>query len=224
MPPLPFPRFCRLLRLPLAAAVALLILPLSAAFAGGDDAKDALKKAQAARLDAPSVRMTMVFTDLSTNSVTSMIVDYVKPASGHMKVVVSGKPMTEMVTDGQKTFIRQGDAPYREAPTNVGALMLQSHQSAALEALIATSSDVKLVGHETLNGTPASIYTFKTTGLGLDTAVKLWIADSTSLPLKSESATKGEMQVGSSPGREVNRTSTVQFEYDPMLKITLPSH
>lgn len=204
------------------AALALILMPIGAAFAGGDDAKDALKKAQAARLDAPAVRMTMVFTDLSTNSVTSMIVEYVKPSSGHTKVVVSGKPMTEMVTDGQKTFMRQGDAPYREAPTNVGALMMQSRQSAALDALIDTSSDVKLLGHETINGTPASIYTFKTTRLGLDTTAKIWIADSTNLPLKSESETHGEMQVGSSPGREVNRTSTVTFEYDPTLKITLP--
>ena len=124
----------------------------------------------------------------------------------------------EMWADGKKTYMRQGPGgDIRESPINISALITQARQSNTLEAFIAAAQDLKLVGHEEVNGAPASIYTFKSTAMGLNSSVKLWVSDANNLPLKSEADTSRELK-----GHTTSKKSVTTFEYGPSIKIVVP--
>jgi hypothetical protein len=125
----------------------------------------------------------------------------------------------EMWADGSKTFMRQGPGgEIHESPIDLNSLMTQARQSNILETLVAAAQDLKIAGHESVNGTPASIYTFKSTAMGLDSSVKLWVSDADNLPLKSEADTRRELK-----GHTTSKKSVTTFEYGPSIKIVVPA-
>ena len=188
-----------------------------------DDAKEALKKAQKAQLDAPASRMKMISTD-AENKLSTMTIEFVKPDMMYWKMEENSQVKMEMWSDGKKTFMRHGpDGEIKEAPMNMSALITQARQSGSLEALIGMAKELKFVGHEKVNGTSASVYTFKTAIMGLDSVAKIWISDADNRPLKSESETHGELKIGSGPGRTTNKKSAITYEYDPSIKVVMPT-
>lgn len=178
---------------------------------------EALKKAQQAQLDAPAFRMKMVSTDTG-NKTSAMTIELVKPEMLHWKSEENGQVTVEMWSDGKKTYMRQGSAgEIHDSPIDIGSLITQARQSNALETLIAAAKELKFIGHEDVSGTPASVYTFKTAMMGMDSSVKLWISDANSLPLKSEADLHRELK-----GATINKKIVTSYEYDPSIKIVVP--
>ena len=199
------------------AAVSIGILFISAAQAG-DDPMEALKKAQKAQLDAPASRMKVVTTD-DNNKTSTVTIELVNPDMLHWTTENDGQVAMEMWADGKKTYMRQGPGgEIHESPINISSLITQARQSNTLETLVAAAQDLKLAGHENVNGAPASIYTFKSTAMGLDSSVKLWVSDRDNLPLKSEADIHRELK-----GHTTSKKSVTTFEYGPSIKIVVPA-
>ena len=179
------------------------------ATAFADDAQDLLEKSQQAMLNVPAMRMTMDSVDHTKNKTTNMVVE--------------GKLAAEIVSSGHKSFMRRGDGPFQPMPGNVAEMIMNARSSAALQGVAEKASGVTLVGHENVNGLGTSVYTFQTNAMGLTVKAKVWISDQDNLPLKEENHTEGETKLGASPGVKVDRDATVTFDYDPSIKITLPT-
>ena len=204
------------------ACVFLFLLPARSS-RGDDDSKAALKKAQAAQNDAPACRMTMTSTDLDTKKVTTMTTEFVKPEAMHTRLEVSGKIGMEMMTDGKRTFMRQGeDAELKEAPAHVSNMLLSARKSFSLDTLMESAKDVKLAGHESLEGKASSVYQFTTELSGLTTDTKVWVSEADGRPLKAEADSHGELKMGARAGRKTNNHAVTIFDYDPSIKVTLP--
>ncbi len=208
-----------------------LVLPLTAAalFAGvfcatafADDATDALVAAAKAAQDAPAYRMKLTSADATGTQNTTMTLEVVNPDGVHMKS--EGGAMTmELITDGKKVFMSQGGGPLTEAPAQMGAIMKQARAQFSGDAVAKMAKNAKLTGHETVNGVPASVYTYDTDMMGMHSTSKEWISDKDHRPLKVEGETKGTMPAAGQPGKTVDQKTSVTFEYDPSIKITLPA-
>jgi len=184
----------------------------------GDDPMEALKKAQTAQVDAPASRMKVVTTD-DNNKTSTVTIELVKPDMLHWTTENDGQVAMEMWADGKKTYMRQGPGgEIRESPININSLITQARQSNTLETLVAAAQDLKFVGHENVNGAPASIYTFKSTAMGLDSSVKLWVSDADNCPVKSEAEIRRELK-----GHTTSKKSVTTFEYGPSIKIVVPA-
>lgn len=187
------------------------------AIQAGDDPMEALKKTQKAQLDAPASRMKVITTE-ENDKTSTVTIELVQPKMLHWTTENDGKVAMEMWADGQKTYMRQGPGgDIHESPIDLNSLITQARQSNTLETFIAAAQDLKLVGHETVDGAPASIYTFKSTAMGLNSSVKLWVSDSDNLPLKSEADTSRELK-----GHTTSKKSVTTFEYGPSIKIVVP--
>jgi outer membrane lipoprotein-sorting protein len=199
------------------SSLAVTSLLFIAAAQAGDSPMEALKKAQKAQVDAPASRMKVVTTD-DNNKTSTVTIEMVQPNMLHWMTDNDGQVAMEMWADGKKTFMRQGPGgEIRESPIDLNSLMTQARQSNTLETFIAAAQDLKLVGHEDVNGAPASLYTFKSNAMGLDSTVKLWVSDANNLPVKSEADTHRELK-----GHTTSKRSVTTFEYGPSIKIVVP--
>jgi outer membrane lipoprotein-sorting protein len=190
---------------------------ISTALAEGD-VMEALKKAEQAQLDAPAFRMKMVSTDLTSNKTSAVTVEQVKPDLLYWRSEDNGQVTVEMWSDGKKPYMRQGPAgEIHPAPMDVNSLVTQARQVNPLETLITKAREPKLVGHEEVNGVPASVYTFKSLLTGMDSSVKLWISDADSRPLKTDTETQRELK-----GAPVHKKTVTTYEYDSSIKIVVP--
>ena len=105
----------------------------------------------------------------------------------------------------------------QEAPPQVGAMMKQMRDQVSGDAMAKLAQNAKMVGHETVGGTPASVYTFNADMMGMHMESKEWVSDKDHRPLKVESVTKGSVA-----NQEVNQNTTVTYEFDPAIKVTMP--
>ena len=130
----------------------------------------------------------------------------------------------EMWFDGKKTFMRHGPSgEIREVPSTMSAMIAQAREQASVNALLGMAKEAKFVGHDNVNGAPASIYSFKTEMAGFTTTSKLWISDADSRPLKAEGETHGELKIAAGPEHATNKKSLTTFEYDASIKIVVPA-
>ena len=179
---------------------------------------EALKKTQKAQLDAPASRMKVITTE-DNNKTSTVTIELVQPDMLHWTTENDGQVAMEMWADGKKTYMRQGPGgEIRESPINISSLITQARQSNTLETMVAAAQDLKLAGHEEANGAPASIYTFKSTAMGLNSSIKLWVSDRDNLPLKSEAEMSRELK-----GHTTSKKSVTTFEYGPSIKIVVPA-
>ena len=205
------------MKLPLLVPLAAVFVTLFCAAARADDAKDALVAAEKAAHDAPAYRMKVTSTDPTTKAVTTMTVEIVNPESMHLKSEGGGQPQMEVYSDGTKVFISRAGGPMQPAPAQLGAMMKQMRDQVSGSAMSKLAQNAKVVGHETVGGAPASVYTFDADVMGMHMVSKEWISDKDHRPLKVESETKGTVA-----NQAINQNTTVSFEYDPSLKITMP--
>ena len=182
-----------------------------------DDAKDALVAAEKAAKEAPAYRMKVTSTDPTTKAVTAMTVEVVNPESMHLKSEVGGQPQMEVYTDGKKVFMSQAGSPMKEAPPQVGAMMKQMKEQVSGDAMSKLAQNAKIVGHETVGGVPASVYTFDADMMGMHMESKEWVSDKDHRPIKVESTTKGKVA-----NQDVNQNTTVTYDFDPSIKVTMP--
>ncbi len=194
------------------------VLTLFATCAFAEDPMEAIKQATRAQADAPAYRMKIVSTDPATKQGATITMENVNPDKMHMKMEASGQTTMEIVSDGQKTFMAQGGGKMTEAPAQMGAMIVESRKQQSLDAITKLAKDVKLVGHESISGTPTSVYTFSADMMGMHSTTKLWISDKDHRPLKAEGESKGDQG-----GQQIDQQMTITFEYDPSIKVTLPT-
>ena len=204
------------IRILLTAASACLLS--ATAFA---DPKDDVLAAIKAQNAAPAYRMKMTSTDNNTKAVTTVTLESVNPDSLHLKTE-GGPQSMEVITDGKRTMMAQGGGALQEAPPQMGAMIGQARKSVAIDQMIKAAKDVKVAGHDPLNGVPATEYSFDTDMMGLHATNKLWVSDKDHRPLKSEGVATGEMSMGGQAGQKVDQTISVTYDYDPSIKIELP--
>ena len=185
------------------------------------DPKDDLAAAMKAQNDAPAYRMKMTSTDNNTKAVTTITLESVGTESLHLKTEGGPQPM-EVITDGKRTMMSQGGGPLQEAPPQFGAMIGQARKSVAIDQAIKSAKDVKVVGHDPLNGVPATEYSFDTDMMGLHATNELWVSDKDHRPLKSEGQAKGEVSMGGQPAQKMDQTISISYDYDPSIKIELP--
>ena len=207
------------LRFAAGAAACALAVP---AFA--DDAKDALIRCQQAQLAAPMCRMTINTKEADTGKASVVVVETAGPNQMHVRQERNGKVMMEMFTDGRKTMVRRGpDGPLVEAPPQVSAMIANLRMSISLQAITNAAKDVKVVGHDVVDGQAATIYTFTTDAMGVQGSSKLWVSDKDALPLKAEEDSTGTLTIGlDGAGPKARRHSEITFNYDPSIKVVVP--
>lgn len=189
------------------------------------DARAALKKAQAAQNDAMACRMTMTSTERDTGRVTVMTTEFVKPDAMHTRLEINGGTAMEMVTDGKRTFMRQGaDPEMKEAPAHVSSTLLAARKNISLDTLVDAGKGVKLLGHQTVRGVPASVYGFSSELTGVASETRVWVSDKDGCPVQAEAESRGEVKTGAGIGRKTNSHSLTLFDYDPSIRITLPGN
>lgn len=186
------------------------------------DARDEVAQAVKAQNEAPAYRMFVVTTDHVTKTVNTLSLETVKPDSLHMKQEADGKTQVEVLSDGKRTLMSQNGGALEEAPAGLAAMIATARRSAAMEDMVKTAQNVQVAGHETISGTPATIYTFDSDVLGLQTTNKLWVSDKDHLPLKSEGTVKGDLQMGGQTAQKMDRGLVTTYQYDPSIKIVLP--
>src|SRR5438552_2552902 len=164
---------------------------------GGDPRED-LKKAFTAQLAAKSFRYRMNFESsfLSGSRVES---EFVAPDRYHVTIIgqssVPGREIQqEMIITGKDTFMKVGDMPWRKTETNSSettmattiAQMAQQFRATDVEQRMTKYEDVRFVGPEALDGSPALVYQFKLKGTGGQSSGKIWISTTDGLPRKIE--------------------------------------
>ena len=98
-----------------------------------------------------------------------------------------------MIITGKDTFMKIGDMPWRRTEINSGetqatiiARMAQQFRATDVEQRMTKYEDVRFVGPEALDGSPALVYQFKLKGTGGQSSGKIWISTTDGLPRKIE--------------------------------------
>lgn len=157
-------------------------------------------------------------TTVSTESgEMEMTGEIIPPDKMHM-VSNIGDQKQEMVFIGDKGWMNMGGS-WTEAPIKASDIMAQM-SSGMVDEFATTTSDVKAVGTETVDGQEAMVYSYvldmnKSTSMKLDvvSSVKLWVSTASGLPIKQQ--IEGEAM-------NVKSTSTQLIEYDPSITIEAP--
>ena len=200
------------------APVAAVFVTTFCTVARADEAKDALVAAEKAAKDAPAYRLKVISSDPTTKVNTEMTLEIVNPDTMHLKSESGGQTQMEVYSDGTKVFMSHAGSPMQEAPPQVAAMMKQMKDQVAGGAMSKLVQNAKFVGHETVGGTPASVYTFEADMMGMHMASKEWVSDKDHRPIKAESVTKGSVA-----NQEVNQNTTTTYEFDPSIKVTMPN-
>ena len=184
------------------------------------DTKDDLAAVMKAQSDAPAFRAKVVTAGSGMNMTVTM--EKVKPNSMHVKT--EGGPVAmEIYSDGQKTLMKQGDGAFQEAPAQMAAMLTQNSQEAMMQQAIAASKNVKVTGHEAVNGAPATVYSYDAEMSGMQSSNKLWVSDKDHRPVKSESEVHGSVAGAGAAGADINMKVTTSFDYDPSIKVVMPA-
>jgi len=199
--------------------------------ASGDPHED-LKKAFTAQLAAKSFRYRMNFESsfLSGSHVES---EFVAPDRYHVTIIgqssVPGREIQqEMIITGKDTFMKVGDMPWRKTEANSSettmvttiARMAQQFRATDVEQRMTKYEDVRFVGPETLDGSPALVYQFKLKGTGGQSSGKIWISTTDGLPRKIEN--DGGAGTNSNGGTTKSKLVVTYYDYNANIKIEPP--
>ena len=198
-----------------AASVCVLATP---GMAG--DPKDDLVAVMKAQNDVPAFRTKVVTSgDAGLNMTVTM--EKVKPSLLHVKTE-GGPVLMEVYSDGQKTLMRQGEGAFQEAPPQVAAMLTQNSQEAMMQKAMEAAKNIKVAGHEAVNGAPATLYTYDADITGMQTTNKIWVSDKDHRPVKGESDVHGSPQ-GAPAGTNINMKVISTYDYDPSIKVVMPA-
>ena len=121
-----------------------------------------------------------------------------------------------------------GDMPWRKTEINSGettqattiARMAQQFRATDVEQRMTKYEDVRFVGHEALDGSPALVYQFKLKGAEGQSSGKIWISASDGLPRKIEN--DGGMGTNSNGGTSKSKLVVTYYDYNANIKIEPP--
>jgi hypothetical protein len=118
---------------------------------------------------------------------------------------------------GKDTFMKQNNGAWQRFPVDMSQ-MIGAFRDPKFIDEIAKSSDVKLVGADTLDGAPMLVYEYtldNAAGMKIKTHAKTWVAVADGLPRKSES--EGEF------GGVKTTTRMTVSDYNSDIKIEPPA-
>ena len=184
-----------------------------------DDGREVLRQAIEAARRAPAYRVTVTEAGSPT---PELRMEVVNPDLLHLR---SGMG-TEVYSDGKTVLSREGTSgPFAPARGNVAAELALARQMATPDAFLQMATGVRLAGHDNVNGTPASIYAVNALMLGMRVDGRVWIADADRRPLRVEGEVNGEAKLGSrTGGRRVHRSAVVTYDYDPSIRVVMPTN
>lgn len=121
-------------------------------------------------------------------------------------------PGLETIVIGKDVYLSMGDK-FQKIPGGAGDTLPNLRAAFDAEGR-KWFSEVRYVGEETANGKPSHVYEYKNRGAGNagENDSKVWVAKDDGLPVKIESRYK------SGPLRSM----TVEYSYDPNIKIDVP--
>ncbi|HEV2802995.1 MAG TPA: hypothetical protein VGW12_21190 [Pyrinomonadaceae bacterium] len=184
-----------------------------------DKPADVLTRAMRAQLDAKSYRARINTT--SPDGTASMLVEYAAPDSyrmtGESQPGGDAKAVKmEYVIVGGATYLKTPNGQWIRSPVDAGQMIKGFRDPKMLDEL-AKSTDVKLVGPDTIDGMPMLVYQYTQTnplGLNLKADSKTWVSVADGLPRKTES--EGEM------GGKKSKTLITMSDYNADIKIEAP--
>lgn len=186
------------------------------------DTKDDLAAVMKAQNDAPAYRAKVATSGGPAGANMTITMEKVKPNQMHVKT--EGGPVAmEIYSDGQKTLMRQGEGAFQEAPAQMAAMLTQNSQEAMMQQAIQASKNVKVDGHDTVNGVAATVYSYDADMNGMQSSNKLWVSDKEHRPIKSESTVHGSVPAAGAAGQDINMKVTSTFDYDPSIKVVMPT-
>ena len=196
-----------------------LSLIVLAATARAQDDREVLRQSVEAMRRAPAYRVTVID---SGSSASELSMEVVNPNLLHLRTGMG----TEVYSDGRTILSREGaSGRFEEARGNVAATVALARQMSTPDALLATATSVRFTGRDTANGQPASVYAVDALMLGMRVNARVWVADTDRRPLRLEGEVNGEVKLGSrTGGRRVHRSATVTYDYDPSIRIVLPTN
>jgi hypothetical protein len=186
-------------------------LPTPAPLAA-DDVIKAVKAAWAAA-DKAGPRRLKQMSYKGDQAVTTIDAESVPPGQFHQVVTMNSQVIAEQYIYGGVIYVNAPNTGGRKvAPASaaqVGAVM-----GGLAQALVGdiTYSDAKVLGAETVNGEPATVYSYATQLKGFPdkTNYKLWVSTAAGLPIRQEKVTTRLRLV-------------MDITYDAKLTISLPA-
>lgn len=189
-----------------------------------EDGREVLRRSVDALKTAPAYRVTITDANTAGEQAINARLEMVNPDLLHL-VTDEGGEKTEIFADGKRTLSRDGaTGKFALASANDGALVAMARQASSLSLVLQMANNVRLVGHEPLNGTLTSIYAFDALVMGMHASARVWVADNDGRPMKAEGEVNGEIRFGARAGRRVHKHSVATYEYDPSIKVTMPTH
>ena len=183
---------------------------------GSDDARSAYQSLFA----RSSYRLHTVSLDRigANTAFTTYTTDYAAPDRHEFKGEGNSAKNSDIILIGQDTWVRQGDRPWKKTSFKFSAL--KDDLKAWLDKINDKNSEVKLIGTESLDGTPTNVYqisynvkdeeaemTNKGTG-------KVWTGTTDGLPHKAE--VEGQTE------KSKSYKSTTTYDYNANIKIEQP--
>ena len=186
------------------------------------DPRGELTKSMSAVIAAKSYRARWVTaSDSGSNSTTVM--EFVAPDRYRILREADLRGRTsknETIIVGQDTYMKMGDSPWQKVPVKMGELIAQFRNPKVIEE-ISKSADVKFIGPESVDGSPAMVYQYTYNDpqvRGFKTTAKTWIGAASNLPLKTESESEADMM-----GKTVKSKSTITYsDFGTDIKIERP--
>ena len=184
-----------------------------------EDGWGALRQSMEAMRQAPAYRATVVEAG---GAAPELSMEVVNPNLLHVRTGMG----TEIYSDGKTMVSREGaSGPFAPAHGNVAVTVALARQMATPDAILAMATGVRLTGHETVNGAAASVYAVDALVMGMRVNARVWVADADHRPLRTEAEINGELKTGGHGGsRRVHRNATVTYDYDPTIRIVLPTN
>jgi hypothetical protein len=194
-----------------APASPTLQLPTPAPLAA-DDVIKAVKAAWAAADKAGPRRLKQV-TYKGDQAITTIDAESVPPDQFHQIVTMNGQVIAEQYIDGGAIYVKAPNTEgWKKTPASaaeVGAVIGGLAQTLVGDI---TYSDAKVLGPETVNGEPATVYSYATQLKGFPdkTSYKLWVSTAAGLPIRQEKVTTRLRLV-------------MDITYDAKLTVSLPA-
>jgi hypothetical protein len=207
-------------RLSLVGPVVATGLIFTVAARADDAARQAIQKALKAQLEVPAYRLKSSCLDNVKLNTHDVITEVANPDKVHTVRKWNGSVNIEAFTDGKRLLTRDGGAGEFKEQTDDPAAKIKELRDNALLGEPGKEDDVRQKGQETIKGITASVYII--TSKSLTTTTTLWIDDSDNRVLKTVRKIKGEVSILKQTTR-VDMDCETTYEYDPSIKIMLPS-
>jgi hypothetical protein len=175
---------------------------------GADDPCATVLKSMKAQVSQKAYRIRTTDLDPDTGNVKSSSSAEVQPPD-RMHLFNDGGE--QLVVRGKGTFTKAKGESWKKSPFDLIDAMLAGYDPKNFQQM---SSDCHELDADKLDGRAMKVWQFKSSGLGVTSMTRIWIADSDGLPY--------QMEIDGKVGALKTKTKQ-RIEYDPSIKIEAPN-